>query len=45
MYVYVRSSVEEQLCRTLELKITNQSIKLRILVDDTSNKIYIKTYT
>ena len=26
MYVYVCSSVEEQLCRTLELKITNQSI-------------------
>ena len=26
MYVYVCSSVEERLCRTLELKITNQSI-------------------
>ena len=25
-YVYVRSSVEERLCRTLELIITNQSI-------------------
>ena len=27
MCVYVCSSVEERLCRTLELKITNQSIK------------------
>ena len=26
-YVYVCSSVEEQLCQTLELKITNQSIR------------------
>ena len=30
MYVYVCSSVEEWLCRTLELKITNQSINQSI---------------
>ena len=30
MYVYVCSSVEERLCRTLELKITNQSINQSI---------------
>ena len=40
MFVYVCSSVEERLCRTLELKITNQ-IKYDALVQiDCSIRVY-----
>ena len=37
MYVYVCSSVEERLCRTLELKITNQSINQSVHTKVKSN--------